>query len=68
MVVVDTPGYSLSPKFRIPVVIGNVPILQRGQQFNLPNAAILEFASEAADLTDDAPQPNEQSPLLHCRH
>ena len=65
MVVVDTPRYSLSPDLRIPVVIGNVPILQRGQQFNLPNVAILEFASEAADLTDDEPQRNEQSPLLH---
>ena len=66
MVVVDTPGYSLSPDLRIPVVIGNVPILQRGQQFNLPNVAILEFANEAADLTDDEPQTNEQSPLLYC--
>ena len=63
VVVVDTPGYSLSSKIKIPVVIGNVPILQRGQQFSMPNAAILEFASEAADLADE-PQTNEQSPLL----
>ena len=68
IVVVGTPAFSLNSRLKIPVVIGNVPILQRGQQFTLPNAAILEFASEAADLTDDEPQANEQSPLLSYRH
>ena len=63
VIVVDTPGYSLSSKISIPVVIGNLPIIQRGQQFTLPNAAVLEMASEAADLLDE-PQTNERSPLL----
>lgn len=65
VVVVDTPGYSLSSKMNFPIVIGNVPILQRGQQVSLPNAAILEVADEAADLADE-PQVNERSPLIQA--
>ena len=68
VVVVGTPAFSLNSRLKIPVVIGNVPILQRGQQFNLLNAVIALFASEAADLTDDEPQANEQRPLLNCTH
>ena len=49
VVVVHTPVYSPSSKINIPVVIGNVPILQRGQQFSMPNAAIPESASKAAN-------------------
>ena len=50
VIVVDTPGYSLSSKLMIPIVIGNVPIIQGGHQFSLPNAVILELAGEATDL------------------